>query len=337
MLLYVFILLYLLIGSVFFKKSLFLYSIIAIIMYFTFGLRDVSVGTDTKNYIQMFNIINSNGVDGILISEVVEPAWLMLNKIIYYLGGTWSDMILVSGLIVLLPVFFTFWKFSANPFLSLLLYYLLGFYFSSFNILRQMIAVSIVFFAYSKYFNDKKILPYCIFVLLASSFHFSALVSFSIPILVKYVRPTFSKAIVLFPISLIVGFYVIPAFLYQIPVFGKYAVYLTGEVLNSVSETQILFNIVALIFLSSSDKENDYLKLFYISVLLMNLFGFSEVIVRSVFYFQVSVLLLSSNLNCKYNSNKLILELVILLYGILFFSRILANNSMDILPYATSI
>ena len=329
--------LYLLIGSLCFKKSFFPYAIIVLIMILTFGLRDVSVGTDTKNYSQMFNLINSEGNNGILISEVIEPGWLLLNKLVYFLGGQWDTMIFISGILVLSPIFWTLWNYTENPFLSLLLYFLLGYYFSSFNILRQMIAVSIVFLAYSKYFQDKKLFSYLILVIIASSFHLSALISFIIPLLVKYVKPSINKAIVFFPISIIIGFYLIPRFIFIIPIFGKYAIYLTGDVLTTVSEMQIVYNIVALMFIASSEKQNNYLKLFYISTILMNMFGFSEIIVRFVFYFQISILVLSSNLKCSNYSNRLLLKLCIILYGLLFFSRILANNSMEILPYSVSI
>ena len=151
--------------------------------------------------------------------------------------------------------------------------------------------------------------------------------------MIKYARPSVSKAIILLPITLVTGFYVIPNLLFLIPVVGKYAIYLSGENLNAISETQILYNLIGFLFIMASDKQSLPLKLFYVSLIFSNLLGFSEILVRIGMYFQLSILLLASNINCTFKNNKYILRCCLIMYGFLFISRIFANNSMDILPY----
>ena len=333
MVLYIFILIYLVLCSLFAKNSKILFVGAFILMLLVFALRDVSVGTDTKNYYHLFSMICVENAESEIIHKTIEPGWQILNKLIYFFNGSWQIVLFASGILVLLPIFVTSWRYSANPSLSILIYYLLGFYFSSFNIVRQMIAASIIFAAFCRYFNEKKIFIYFLQIILASCFHYTAIISLFIPLLIKYARPSVSKAIILLPITLVTGFYVIPNLLFLIPVVGKYAIYLSGENLNAISETQILYNLIGFLFIMASDKQSLPLKLFYVSLIFSNLLGFSEILVRIGMYFQLSILLLASNINCTFKNNKYILRCCLIIYGFLFISRIFANNSMDILPY----
>lgn len=337
MVLYIFILIYLVLCSLFAKKSKILFAGAFILMLLVFALRDVSVGTDTKNYYHLFSMICAEGAESDIIRKTIEPGWQIINKLIYIFNGSWQIVLLISGILVLLPIFISSWRYCENPPLSILIYYLLGFYFSSFNIIRQMIAASIVFAAFCQYFNNKKLFIYFLQILLACCFHYTAIICMLIPLLIKYVRPSVSKAIILLPITIVTGFYIIPNLLFLIPLVGKYAIYLSGEKLNAISETQILYNIIGFLFIMASDKNSLPLKLFYISLIFSNLFGFSEILVRIGMYFQFSILLLTSNINCKFKNNKYILTCCLVMYGFLFISRIFANNSMDILPYISNI
>lgn len=133
-------------------------------------------GTDFNNYLlrlrvsQNFNLSEFTNITN-------EPLYGLLNYIanLLFAGRDWSIFFL-SSLIIMFFIFLTityYEKYLSIP-LSLFIYFML-YYLLTYNIVRQMIAVSIILFSY-RYIMEHKFAKYVIWVIIASLFHKSAIV-----------------------------------------------------------------------------------------------------------------------------------------------------------------
>ena len=107
------------------------------------GLRAPNVGTDTQAYIEGFYNINST--KGGLSSYRMEPLFILLNKVAYFIYPHHFTMLFLSSLITVSLFFYVYSKYSTNFILSILLFYPY-IYYASFNGVRQYIAVAITFY-----------------------------------------------------------------------------------------------------------------------------------------------------------------------------------------------
>ena len=106
---------------------------------------------------------------------VMENGYAVLNKMVSSVYNSHVFFAFVVATLTMLFGFLAYGKRSKIPWLSVLLFFSIGEYFDSFNLIRQVLAISICFFA-TKYINDKKkdFLKYLVLVLLASTFHSTA-------------------------------------------------------------------------------------------------------------------------------------------------------------------
>lgn len=90
---------------------------------------------------------------------------------------------IVSSLLIILPIYIVLQRKSSNVALSLLLFYTFPlFYFNSMSIIRQFIAISILFYSFNE-ICKKKILKQLLFAIIAGMFHKSAYLIFPILII----------------------------------------------------------------------------------------------------------------------------------------------------------
>lgn len=132
--------------------------------------------TDYNNYSYLFRLYNRYDFFEIFQVELYqETGYILFNKII----GIFTDNVLYLfisvSLIILLSFYSQFKKHSPYIWLSVLLFVTVGSYYTSFNIMRQIMAVAIVFSG-SKYLYERKPLKYFLVVIIASLFHKTALI-----------------------------------------------------------------------------------------------------------------------------------------------------------------
>lgn len=145
-------------------------TLLAILM----GFKNVTVGNDTLNYIEFFlRLKNMNSL--IDNSSRFEIGYQIYTKIVGILFDTYQALFIISAFFCISCICFGIYKNSKNWQYSLFLFIGLRFYYFFLSGLRQSIAVSIVFVAYVFLKENRKIL-FIILVLLASTFHFSALI-----------------------------------------------------------------------------------------------------------------------------------------------------------------
>lgn len=333
MLAYIFIFIFLSICSIYGKKNPILFIMVFLIMLFVAGFRDISVGTDTQHYYEIYEYFRLETFPSWF---TIEPAWKIINNLAVKMHAGYSMVVFGASLCTLVPIFSTIWKYSDRPFVSVLFFYLLYFYFLSFNVARQMIAIAIVFSGYNDYLHEKK-KAYYIQILIAVLFHYSAIIGLAIPFILKYVRLEVEKTILILPLTYFLGIVLIPNIVEYIPVVGKYSKYLLGDATVSFSIPRLLINCLCLLFISTSCKNDSLLKLFYVGIICYNLFAFSDTIGRCALYFMSSQMILFTNFQSLHVGNKTILSVVALIYGLVYVSVLLINNNGEVLPYSNHI
>lgn len=160
------------------KKSLrnfYIFSAITVILFQ--GLRSFSVGTDLKVYIPAFSNIGEqvSFSDGNFSYQNFEIGYIFLNKILYIIGVNERLFLCIIAAIIQIPIFFTMYKNSDSPLLSILVYFTFGNFFMTFSGLRQAISMSLCFFAYT-FIKNRKLLKFVLIIAFATLFHKSSLI-----------------------------------------------------------------------------------------------------------------------------------------------------------------
>lgn len=144
---------------------------VVIVISLLIGLRAYNIGNDTITYHHIFNV--SNVYDNFFEPKDLEYGYVLLMRFIGLFTKNPQIAILVVAFITVTPVIITIFKRSEMPWLSVLLFFLLGIMGDQMNILRQSIAMVIVFTG-SKFLLDRKVIKYIIIVLIATLFHKTA-------------------------------------------------------------------------------------------------------------------------------------------------------------------
>lgn len=137
------------------------------------GLRGYTVGIDTKTYDSVFSLIAAGRTDQIY---GIEKSFLYICR---FLLGIWQNhqfLLFVFALLCHGLILFRFWQDRERIAFSwsVLSYYILMYSFSL-NGMRQLVAVAIVFYA-TGYIKEGKYLKFTLLTLVATLFHFSALI-----------------------------------------------------------------------------------------------------------------------------------------------------------------
>ncbi len=146
------------------------------------AMRSTDVGIDVKVYVEPYFYIakRSTGFKSYIVNaSTLEPGYAILNYIGAKFFGNISGIFGLSMIATLVPVYFRLneMKDSKDRFISFLIYLLL-FYNLSLNLCRQAIAISIIFWG-SKFLNTNRI-KFILCVVLAMSFHVSAIIGLAL-------------------------------------------------------------------------------------------------------------------------------------------------------------
>ena len=179
MIVYVLLLVAIVVGYLLFRKNKKLYVVsICLLLSLVSGLRHSSIGNDTATYLRTHNAVAEKGLDVMDISRI-EPGYILLYFASTKVSKDFNFFLFAVALITNAGVAFLIIKFSKNPLVSLLLFVLFRFYFDEMNIMRQFLSMSIVFYGV-EYAKRKKLTKYIMVIILATTFHYSALFALSI-------------------------------------------------------------------------------------------------------------------------------------------------------------
>ena len=155
-------------------KDIYCY-IISILMFIMIGCRSIQIGIDTSHYKEIYDNYSYMAFIEIFELENVEIGYSVLNIIIAKVFGNFQWLLLVSAAIYIIPVTILIKKYSQKPWLSYLLFICFGFFTFAMSTIRQSIAMGIIMLAFI-FIEKRKVLWYILCILLASTFHISALI-----------------------------------------------------------------------------------------------------------------------------------------------------------------
>lgn len=142
---------------------------------FICGFRGYSVGWDTQNYANHFfraSILSFN--EAILVWNE-EVGYSLLQYLIAIISNSPTLLFYVIGLFYSISVTRFITRYSKSWALSYALFIALGLYTFSMTALRQTVAIGFILFAYDSLW-DRKLYKFLLLTIIASTFHFSALV-----------------------------------------------------------------------------------------------------------------------------------------------------------------
>lgn len=167
------------------------------------GIR-YKVGTDYELYEQGFKSI----ADNTSIRQYVdfEIGYIWINKIVYFLGGNFSILTFIMSLLTICFVYKALLneKDYINVGLSMFIYMFM-YYLTSFNLIRQSLAIAIGLYALTC-LKEKRKKKFIFFVIIASMFHKSALIILGV-LIIKYIfenKKARSIQLILFIILIII-------------------------------------------------------------------------------------------------------------------------------------
>lgn len=268
-----------------------------------------------------------------------EIGYNLINKIIYELTGDYRVLFFVTSFIFLYFIYKGIYENSDNIFISCLLIFLNQSYFYSMNMVRQAIAIAIIFYAY-KYIKRKQRIKYVLFCLLASTIHISALLMVPL-VLLTDIKLSNKKRVILI-IFLMVLEPLIGEIIENIVMHTQYAWYYTSR-FNTGASPIILIVLNILIFVLNiiyTNKEDDDYKILtninFIGICIMIFSSSIPVVSRLVRYFTIfQILLLPKIFKQEKNPiSRLLLEFIVL--GILFlvmYYQIIILKGEQVFPY----
>ena len=148
----------------------------AFILIFFAAMRDVSVGRDTSLFCASYEtIINNDWSFYSSISDRYEFGFFALCKILGYLSDSPQLLIVVTSICIISAIYYLVYKNSKDLVLSIIIFIGFQFYATSLNLMRQMLALSILIVGYQNFLKKKKYVLYTIICLIACLFHKSAI------------------------------------------------------------------------------------------------------------------------------------------------------------------
>lgn len=146
------------------KSSVFFFLSIAFLIVFLPSAFRYGIGIDYFSYVDIY--------ENIEYEERVEIGFILLNKLLSFLGLSSDWLFIVSAFITYACFFISYPKKNKTLFHFFLF---ITFYFSTFNIVRSSIAMGFILVGIMSYFKHQKIFRFILFILIASLFHKTAI------------------------------------------------------------------------------------------------------------------------------------------------------------------
>ena len=309
------------------------------------------VGTDYFAYIRWFDNINSLPLGDVIGSYGKEPLYLILNKVAFLLfKEPWGIFLLSSFLIHIFVIAgIDFFKAYLNIPMALFIYYMYHFSYGL-NIMRQMIAIAIIFYSL-KYIYKKQALKYILLVIIASMFHNSAMISLLFYVVVYFLynnnlnnkvkKILYYITILLSPVIVYFGIEI----LIKIPIFARYERFIYDEVDLGIGFLISIIPIILPIFIFRKQilTKNRLFEPF-IYLLLLNIpfsvvgyianWGGRIALYTRMFYYILPPILVNS---LYIKNNRRVIELYYVIYFLLYYfvQFVIVNNTGEVFPYNT--
>src|SRR5699024_373016 len=162
-------------------KKIFLMMFILFIPSFFAGIR-YGIGTDYNNYSDIFTAIHT-GVG----NNPTEIGYTILNAVVGKLGGNVQIVFFIMSFLTMLFTYLFLYEYKNSLSVGIgMIVFMIMLYNSSFNMVRQALAITISLYA-MKFIDNYKPKHYSFFILLAMTFHAGAIVMLPLYIIYNWV------------------------------------------------------------------------------------------------------------------------------------------------------
>lgn len=326
------------------KRNTLTISVFFVGLFILLTLRDLSVGKDLYTYKSIFESCATTPFKE-LSNMQWELGYTFYNKIFSLISSNYRAFLVITSILILLPVYFLFIKEKRYCFLLIVLYINMPCFLMVFSGLRQAIAISIgilVYFAIEK----KKIVLSVLLIVLASSFHISALI-LCILYPIYFIRIKVKHLLFITPIMLLIYIFRIPILTLMINLMPSHYIEFYGEVQQTGAIGMLILFLIFLVFsFVVLDEEimskRDY---FMRNVLLVaTMFQFfvpiHGLIQRASYYFLVFVpisilcVVQAPKRRLKNISNVAVIVMGCFFFLYFFYNAIFStDNLLDVFPY----
>jgi len=302
------------------------------------GFRELSVGDDSYSYYNMYNGAGAHGYQG-----YPEILYGYTEVLFCKLGFTfWQFQFTLFAI-----GFYAIWKaikqWSPNQSFSVFVFYGLYLAMYAMNATRQIFAVSLLLWGYS-YLAQNKYIKFSALVALACGFHTSCVLAYSALLIPKFHYKSRSKIIFIVLLSLIIG--LIMPVEYLVTLSGNYGHYLNTVDSNGLRTESRLIQalflsifwstllIICLNYMKDIIKQNFWVKLYIVAIIVNNLCMRTEQGLRIVWIFSIAEIIALPLIiqNSKIISSTL-MKLIVVVFLTIFFFTLLGTNSASVLPY----
>lgn len=301
------------------------------------------VGTDYGNYITIYN----NRKDIPLI-ELITGNWEVFFMIVIKIASILNDYQFVFAIISFLTViilYMSIYNYKEKLSLGFMFFLYLFLHFTtSFNIIRQALAIVIVAYSY-KFILNRNLKKFIVTIIIASFFHITALVFLPFYLVLdknNKRRKIIKGLYIIFAIWAVLNYNLIINFLSNIPTFERFELYSSNTKDSANLEFILNFAILGVVLMLKKilikyDERNElFIFLYIINVILMFSGYFSPFLKRIAMYFGISnIFILASFPQIAKNSRqKLLIYFVLILYAISIFTiTTYILNQANIIPY----
>ena len=287
------------------------------------------IGVDYPMYMKIFFFIKNNINDYEVLR--LEKGYYFLVKFIVSINGTQQLTFLVIAFFTNYLIYKNIKKESSDILMSTLIYFLVGAYYSAgFNLIRQVMAISIFFYSII-FIKQKKIIKYFLFIIVGSLFHKSCIVLLPLYWILNLKYNRFIKIVL---ISITVSFNFLLPKVYEILGYGQYTI-LEYEATTSFITLSLFFILALLIeifsniiFLDNVSKNINFFTILLVLSIFLNEKNFptmNQVFIRMssyfTFYYIILIPQLLGYLTKKYS--KVIKFLFFICISILYFKTFL--------------
>lgn len=315
--------------------------IVFVLLYiFLGGLRGSHVGSDTFGYILHIESFRQMTYSDILLMfESDKVGWLFF-KLVSSPFHTYTPYFLILQVLFWIPVSMIIHKYSKNSLFALLLFVSFRFAYFPMTGMRQGVALALVFLSL-KYLLDNKNIKFVMLVILASSFHKSAIV-FLLALVLRHIKLQYN-------VKSIVAVLFACVFVFIIPINSlsgvtesefAYSAYLQQQNEKTSNIFLLIMNILSFVYLNLVDKSftqdrlnNILFNLSFVSMI-FSLFTFVHPIFARVgMYFGFFVPLAIANTIPLYNGQNTRKVFVTISVGVLIVIYVITGIPVGFEPY----
>lgn len=316
------------------------------------AFRDYNVGSDTANYMYLFeNAVENKAsiIRYIYLHSSYEIGFLIYNFIIAQFADTVVSYYIITYGIIITVAYASAFKLRKfiSPYIFIFIYVLI-FYSESLNGMRQYIAISFILYAVANLLTGRRI-KYVIWTLFACLFHTSAIISLTIGgtywLLQKYPLHNHKFLYMLICLAVLIVAVGMDRFANMgwLPVFEKKLEnHLTNTSSGGISNSHIVVCLCTLIVLLFSYKRTPLCDLMVLTTIYVLIFYISPnmnaILYRLTLYFNSMICIAVSNVFSSVRaSTKINVILLLFLYIAFYVFSIIISGTHEVIPYTSKI